>query len=65
MMDGFVHSLKYIPEECWLMPISDGKWSPAEIIAHLVEWYWFLLTGGWISLNPAKRCRPHRSMWTG
>src|SRR5690606_30653208 len=41
-MNDFVQSLKGIPERWWLMPIAEGKWSPGEIIAHLIEWDRFL-----------------------
>ncbi|WP_164491559.1 DinB family protein [Staphylospora marina] len=53
-MNGFVQSLKEIPEEWWLMPIADGKWSPAEIIAHLIEWDRFLLDGRLDQLKPGR-----------
>lgn len=28
-----------LPEERWLAPLGDGKWSPAEVVAHLVTTY--------------------------
>jgi uncharacterized damage-inducible protein DinB len=30
--------LKQMPEEYWLVPIKDGKWSVGEIVAHIKAW---------------------------
>ncbi|MFD1359653.1 hypothetical protein ACFQ4X_17285 [Fictibacillus halophilus] len=30
--------LKLMPEEYWLVPIKDGKWSVGEIVAHIKAW---------------------------
>ncbi|WP_170109425.1 DinB family protein [Melghirimyces profundicolus] len=57
-MDGFVQSLKEIPEAWWRMPIAEGKWSPAEIIAHLIEWDRFLLDGRLDQLKPGQAAPP-------
>lgn len=35
---NWLQQLKRIPEEYWLMPIKDGKWSVGEIVAHLKAW---------------------------
>lgn len=32
-----------MPEEEWFVPMSEGKWSPAEVLAHLVSTYDTLL----------------------
>lgn len=35
---NWLQQLKQIPEEYWLEPIKDGKWSVGEIIAHMKAW---------------------------
>jgi uncharacterized damage-inducible protein DinB len=35
---NWLQQLKQIPEEYWLEPIKDGKWSVGEIIAHIKAW---------------------------
>jgi hypothetical protein len=35
-------SLIVIHEEKWRMPITEGKWSPGEVIAHLQGWDQYL-----------------------
>lgn len=35
---NWLQQLKQMPEECWLAPIKDGKWSTGEIIAHIKAW---------------------------
>lgn len=57
-MNDFVQSLKGIPERWWLMPIAEGKWSPGEIIAHLMEWDRFLLNERLDQLRPGKTVPP-------
>ncbi|SFF68687.1 Uncharacterized damage-inducible protein DinB (forms a four-helix bundle) [Planifilum fulgidum] len=57
-MNDFVQSLKGIPERWWLMPIAEGKWSPGEIIAHLIEWDRFLLDERLNRLRPGKTVPP-------
>ena len=36
--ERFCAVLERDPGRWWLMPIAEGKWSPGEIIAHLIEW---------------------------
>lgn len=57
-MNDFVQSLKGIPEKWWRMPIAEGKWSPGEIVAHLIEWDRFLLDGRLNQLQPGKTVPP-------
>jgi uncharacterized damage-inducible protein DinB len=39
---NWLQQLKQIPEEYWLEPIKDGKWSVGEIIAHIKAWDMFV-----------------------
>lgn len=34
----WLSSLKEIEDKNWFAPISEGKWSPAAIISHLLSW---------------------------
>lgn len=40
--DNFTEYVQSIDEQLWLMPISPGKWTVKEVIAHL--WNWDLYT---------------------
>jgi hypothetical protein len=33
---SFVESARLVPADAWHEPIAEGKWSPAEVLAHLV-----------------------------
>ncbi|MBY6038308.1 DinB family protein [Fictibacillus nanhaiensis] len=35
---NWLQQLKEMPEEYWLLPINEGKWSTGEIIAHIKAW---------------------------
>jgi uncharacterized damage-inducible protein DinB len=39
---NWLQQLKQIPEEYWLEPIKDRKWSVGEIIAHIKAWDMFV-----------------------
>ncbi|MBE9913838.1 DinB family protein [Paenibacillus donghaensis] len=34
----FAQSLKDLPEEKWTGPIAEGKWSPRDIVSHIMLW---------------------------
>ncbi|MBN3552817.1 hypothetical protein JYA63_00885 [Fictibacillus nanhaiensis] len=38
----WLEELKRIPEEYWLEPIQEDKWSTGEIIAHIKAWDMFV-----------------------
>jgi hypothetical protein len=38
----WLDSLKGMPEEYWLVPIKEGKWSVGEIVAHIKAWDTFV-----------------------
>lgn len=35
---NWLQQLKQMPDEYWLVPIKDGKWSVGEIVAHIKAW---------------------------
>ncbi|MCM3719421.1 DinB family protein [Fictibacillus phosphorivorans] len=35
---NWLQQLKRVPQEYWLMPIKEGKWSVGEIVAHIKAW---------------------------
>jgi uncharacterized damage-inducible protein DinB len=35
---NWLQQLKQMPDEYWLVPIKDGKWSVGEIVAHIRAW---------------------------
>ncbi|MCJ8010519.1 DinB family protein [Paenibacillus sp. KQZ6P-2] len=35
---GFAQSLERLPEEQWTGPITEGKWSPRDIMSHIMLW---------------------------
>ncbi|MDR7074933.1 DinB family protein [Fictibacillus barbaricus] len=39
---NWLESLKTMPEEYWLVPIKEGKWSVGEIISHIKAWDHFV-----------------------
>ncbi len=41
---SWLKTLKDIEEKVWTAPISEGKWSISEIIAHIMNWDHYLLT---------------------
>jgi hypothetical protein len=41
--DALVARAEGVPEAAWFTPASEGKWSPAEVLAHLVSTYDTLL----------------------
>ncbi|MBM6617652.1 DinB family protein [Bacillus suaedaesalsae] len=48
----WVETLKGISNKTWSNPYSEGKWSPSEIIAHLMFWDRFLLNLSIIDVQP-------------
>lgn len=42
-VDALVAKAEGVPEAEWFVPTSEGKWSPAEVLAHLVSTYDTLL----------------------
>ncbi|KAA0548143.1 DinB family protein [Bacillus sp. BGMRC 2118] len=48
----WVETLKNSSIETWSSPYSAGKWSPSEIIAHLLFWDRFLLNLSIIDVQP-------------
>ncbi|WP_245243477.1 DinB family protein [Mesobacillus selenatarsenatis] len=36
--DGWIHSLKGLSDAEWNMPLGEGKWSVAAVVAHLLLW---------------------------
>lgn len=36
--DGWIHSLKGLTDAEWKMPLGEGKWSVAAVVAHLLLW---------------------------
>lgn len=42
-MGDDVRSLEEMPEKLWLKPIAAGKWSTAEVVAHLLFWDQYLI----------------------
>lgn len=53
-MGEYVRSLEDMPEMFWWKPIAEGKWSPAEIVAHLVFWDRYLLDERLEQLQPGE-----------
>lgn len=45
-------------ESEWFNPIADGKWSPAEIIAHHIAWVRFTLEQRLPSVEPNAKLEP-------
>jgi hypothetical protein len=41
--EAFAASAAAVPPERWQVPLNDGKWSPAEVAAHLIAAYDVLL----------------------
>lgn len=37
-MNDWLQSLSSVGSNCWLEPMQEGKWSMAEVIAHLLYW---------------------------
>lgn len=53
----WVNNLKTISNNTWSSPYTDGKWSPSEIIAHLLFWDRFMLSLSIIDVQPGD-CLP-------
>lgn len=40
---SFVESLRELDDQIWMMPIAEGKWTPRDIVAHIMLWDQYFL----------------------
>ncbi|MDR9854461.1 DinB family protein [Paenibacillus sp. VCA1] len=52
---GFAESLERLTEEAWVGPIAEGKWSPRDIISHMMLWDNYFLEN---AVRPMAEHRP-------
>jgi uncharacterized damage-inducible protein DinB len=43
---SFVQSLRELQDEIWVTPIAEGKWTPRDIVAHIMRWDQYFLEEG-------------------